>query len=151
MLPAHPLSVASFTLRTFTQGNASWWTQSEVSVIPQSFHTDQQSKMHTHPRCSSLLTLLLAHLFAPRTRAMHTPDIPVIHNFTHHIETTGPPLSACPRCLALECLQVAKQKFEHMLQLGIIRPSSSAWSLPLYTWYQKRLMVIGVHVETTIT
>ena len=29
-------------------------------------------------------------------------------------------------------LKVAKKEFEHMLQLGIIRPSSSAWSSPLH-------------------
>ena len=55
-----------------------------------------------------------------------------MHDVTHHIETTGPPVSARPRRLALERLRVAKQEFEHMLQLGIIRPSSSAWSSPLH-------------------
>ena len=59
-------------------------------------------------------------------------DNPVMHDVTHHIETTGPPVSARPRRLALERLRVAKQEFEHMLQLGIIRPSSSAWSSPLH-------------------
>ena len=30
------------------------------------------------------------------------------------------------------CLQVAKQEFDHMLDLGIIRPSSSCWLSPLH-------------------
>lgn len=59
-------------------------------------------------------------------------DSPVLHDVTHHIETTGPPVSARPRRLAPDRLRAAKQEFEHMLQLGIIRPSSSAWSSPLH-------------------
>ena len=60
------------------------------------------------------------------------PDTPVKHDITHHIETTGPPVSARPRRLAPDRLRAAKQEFEHMFQLGIIRPSSSAWSSPLH-------------------
>ncbi len=60
------------------------------------------------------------------------PDSPVSHNVTHHIETTDPLVSARPRCLAPEGLRAAKQEFEHMLQLGIARPSSSTWSSPLH-------------------
>ena len=56
-----------------------------------------------------------------------SPTGPAVHNVTHHIETTEPPVSARPRLLAQERLRVAKHEFEHMLQLGIIRPSSSAW------------------------
>lgn len=61
-----------------------------------------------------------------------SPDRPVKHNITHFINTTTAPVSARPRRLAPERLQSAKQEFEHMLQLGIIRPSSSAWSSPLH-------------------
>ena len=59
-------------------------------------------------------------------------DTPLKHNITHHIETTGPPVSARPRRLAPDRLKAAKREFEHMLQLGIIRPSSSAWASPLH-------------------
>eukprot|EP00731_Ephydatia_muelleri_P016142 Em0009g566a len=59
-------------------------------------------------------------------------DTPVRHDVTHHIETTGPPVFARPRRLAPNRLCAAKQEFEHMLQLGIIRPSSSSWSSPLH-------------------
>ena len=34
--------------------------------------------------------------------------------------------------LAPECLKIAKREFEHTLQLGIVRPSSSAWASPLH-------------------
>ena len=57
---------------------------------------------------------------------------PVKHDVTHHIETTGRPVSARPRRLAPERLRVAKQEFEYMLQLGTIRPSHSSWSSPLH-------------------
>ena len=68
----------------------------------------------------------------PALTQVCSPDRPVKHDITHHIETTSAPVSARPRRLAPERLQVAKQEFEHMLQLGIIRPSSSAWSSPLH-------------------
>ena len=54
------------------------------------------------------------------------------HSVTHHITTTGPPVSSRPRRLSPERLKVARQEFDHMLQLGIIQPSSSCWSSPLH-------------------
>ncbi|PIK50429.1 hypothetical protein BSL78_12668 [Apostichopus japonicus] len=56
----------------------------------------------------------------------------VKHGITHHIETKGAPTVARPRRLAPDRLKIAKQEFEHMLQLGIIRPSSSPWASPLH-------------------
>ena len=50
----------------------------------------------------------------------------------HHITTTGPPVDTRPRRLPPERLQAAKQEFEHMLDLGIICPSSSLWASPLH-------------------
>ena len=51
---------------------------------------------------------------------------------THHIVTTGPPVAARPRRLAPDRLKVAKDEFQHMLELGIIRSSDSNWSSPLH-------------------
>jgi len=59
-------------------------------------------------------------------------DSPVKHTVSHHIETTGPAVVGRTRRLAPERLQVAKQEFDHMLQLGIIQPSSSCWASPLH-------------------
>ena len=56
----------------------------------------------------------------------------VKHSVTHHVTTTGPPVSARARRLSPEWLQIARQEFDHMLELGIIRPSSSSWSSPLH-------------------
>ncbi len=59
-------------------------------------------------------------------------DLPVRHNVTHHIHTNGPSVSARARRLAPERLKIARREFDHMLQLGIIRPSSSCWASPLH-------------------
>ena len=61
-----------------------------------------------------------------------TSDAPIKHDVTHHIQTTGLPVSAHPRRLAPDRLRVARQEFDHMLELGIIRPSSSNWASPLH-------------------
>ena len=56
----------------------------------------------------------------------------VSHSVSHRIPTTGQPIHSKPRRLAPECLRIAKQEFEHMLRLGIVRPSSSNWASPLH-------------------
>lgn len=56
----------------------------------------------------------------------------VKHNGTHHILTKWPPVVGRPRRLAPEHLTIAKREFEHMLDMGIIRPSSSSWSSALH-------------------
>ena len=68
----------------------------------------------------------------PELTQVCSPGTLVRHDVTHHITTAGPPVSARPRRLAPERLAIARQEFDHMLQLGIIRPSSSAWSSPLH-------------------
>ena len=54
------------------------------------------------------------------------------HETTHHIETTGAPVFSRPRRLPADKLKAAKAEFNHMVQLGIIRPSSSPWASPLH-------------------
>jgi len=53
-------------------------------------------------------------------------DCPIKHDVTHHIMTSGPPVSAHPRRLSPEKLKIARQEFDHMLQDSIVRPSSSS-------------------------
>ena len=50
---------------------------------------------------------------------------PVKHNITHHIATTGPPVSSRTRRLSSERVRVARRVFEYMLDLGIVWLSSS--------------------------
>lgn len=54
------------------------------------------------------------------------------HTVTHCIVTTGPPVHCRPRRLGPDKLRIARNEFEHMLQLQIIRPSSSSWSSALH-------------------
>ena len=56
----------------------------------------------------------------------------VKHNVTHQISTTSPPIAGKARQLAPERLKVARNEFDHMLELGIVRPSSSNWASPLH-------------------
>lgn len=69
----------------------------------------------------------LSHEFPSVTQACIS-NRPVQHNIT---QITGPPVSARARHLAPERLKVAQCEFERMMQLGIIRPSSSSWASPL--------------------
>ena len=57
---------------------------------------------------------------------------PVKHNVVHHIQTSGPPVFARTRRLPPERLTIARSEFSHMMELGIIRPSSSNWSSALH-------------------
>ena len=57
---------------------------------------------------------------------------PPRHGILHVVPTTGPPVFARPRRLFGEKLDVARQEFQKMMDLGIIRPSNSPWSSPLH-------------------
>ncbi len=70
--------------------------------------------------------------FPELTQVHNYHDNPVKHDVTHHITTSGPPVSCRARRLSPEKLTIARKEFEHMLDLGIIRPSSSNWSSPLH-------------------
>nr|VZI04584.1 unnamed protein product [Spirometra erinaceieuropaei] len=54
------------------------------------------------------------------------------HDVVYHIRTTGPPVFSRPRRLAPTRLAAAKDEFENMLQMGIIRQSESPWVSPLH-------------------
>ena len=62
------------------------------------------------------------------TFAVDTPK----HNVKHHIVTEGPPVHAKARRLAPERLAIAKQEFQTLMDLGIIRRSKSPYSSPLH-------------------
>ena len=78
------------------------------------------------------LGLYLATPFESEFPSVTQPCVataPVKHSVTHHITTTGPPVSSRTHRLSSERLH---EEFTHMLELGIIRPSASCWSSPLH-------------------
>lgn len=50
----------------------------------------------------------------------------------HCIQVTGPPVFARARRLSPDKLLIAKREFDHMLELGIVRPSNSPYASPLH-------------------
>lgn len=54
------------------------------------------------------------------------------HCVEHIIETRGTPVSARPRRLPPEKLEIAKREFQFMIDQGLCRPSKSNWSSPLH-------------------
>jgi len=61
-----------------------------------------------------------------------TSDTPIKHGVAHHIVTEGRPVFAQPRRLSPEKLGAAKAEFNKLLEMGIVRPSSSTWASPLH-------------------
>ena len=57
---------------------------------------------------------------------------PAKHGVSHNVPTSGPPVFARARRLFGDKLEVARAEFAKMVDLGIIRPSSSAWASPLH-------------------
>ncbi|XP_077560621.1 uncharacterized protein LOC144175416 [Haemaphysalis longicornis] len=68
----------------------------------------------------------------PTVTSPHDWTQPVNHDVRHHITTTGPPVFFCPRRLAPDRPKIARAEFEHMLELGVERPSSSRYASPLH-------------------
>ena len=73
----------------------------------------------------------------PTTTSPYIGNIEIKHDKTHHIETRGPPVHTKSWHLAPEQLKITKQEFQHMLELRIIKPSSSNWASPFHTVCKK--------------
>ena len=54
------------------------------------------------------------------------------HGIVHHIPTQGRPVHSKARRLPVDKLQIAKNEFMEMEQMGIVRKSRSPWSSPLH-------------------
>ena len=89
--------------------------------------------------------LLQVHLSSLRTTISHIShyylDFPPLFESLRLTPllsmTVGPPVSAHPRRLGPNHLLAAKQEFEHMLNLGINRLSSTPWVSPLHMVHKK--------------
>ncbi|XP_014207529.1 uncharacterized protein LOC106638695 [Copidosoma floridanum] len=69
-----------------------------------------------------------ADICSPEATMAALPDLPVQHT----IHTTGPPVFERPRRLLGVRLKAAKEEIGRLLNLGIVRPSSSQWASPLH-------------------
>lgn len=69
--------------------------------------------------------------FPATTKPSTIKDSPK-HSVFHYLETTGPPIFSRPRPLPPDKYIRAKKEFQHMLELGICRPSKSSWASPLH-------------------
>ena len=58
--------------------------------------------------------------------------LPQNFDVTHRIETTGPPLYSKPRMLSPLKFKAAKEEFDKLLALKIVRPSCSPWASSLH-------------------
>src|SRR6201990_3294413 len=99
------------------------------------FSTQHFNISSVAPSSSPLTSSEFASILLQDFPSLLTPcsaDNPIKHNVQHHSETSRSPVFARPRRLAPERLKVARAEFDHMLELGIIRPSKSAWSSPLH-------------------
>lgn len=74
--------------------------------------------------------LLLAE-FPTITTPVFTPSS-IKHKVEHFIPTNGPPVLARARRLSPDKLAVAKEEFNNMEEMGLIRRLSSPWSSPLH-------------------
>lgn len=75
--------------------------------------------------------------------SLHAPpdfNLPVKHSVLHHINTTGELPFSRPRRLNPAKLKTAKTEFQHMLEMGIVRPSSSSAASPLHMVPKKNSM-----------
>ena len=60
----------------------------------------------------------------PAVTELCNTEQPVRHNITHHITNSSLRISSWANRLTPEWFKIAHQEFDHMMQHGIIRPSS---------------------------
>nr|VZI00060.1 unnamed protein product [Spirometra erinaceieuropaei] len=116
LVDCRPACLLDRTTGLFVRGLTPFTTPTNLSVLD----TDIASPFRQ-------LLLSQPNIINPQFRSGE-----VKHDAVHHFRTSGPPVFARPRQIAPERFQAAKAEFEHMLQLGIIRPSESPWASPLH-------------------
>ena len=90
----------------------------------------QVNQLYTPTTSADQFTKLLNDF--PSLTTPCTSDTPARHCVAHHIVTEGRPVFAKARRLSPEKFTAAKSEFDKLLDMGIIRPSSSTWASPLH-------------------
>lgn len=90
-----------------------------------------QPALHLHHVASDDPYKLILDEFPAITRPEFSSPS-VRHGVEHFISTTGPPVYAKARRLSPDKLAVAKQEFNTLEEMGIIRRSNSQWASPLH-------------------
>ncbi len=83
------------------------------------------------PSASSCRYTELLRKFPDLTNLTRTHQSPP-HDIMHHIKTTGPATFQRYRRLDTTKRKFAQSEFEHVMELGIVRPSDSKWASPLH-------------------
>ena len=121
---------------TFCCNTNCWWTWTDdASLILGMGHISKRNLYHA-PLPTSIFFLchhplvILSHDLWMTSPC--TSDTPITHGVSHHIVTEGRPVFAQSRRLSPEKLVAAKVEFNKLLDMGIVRPSSSTWASPLH-------------------
>ena len=101
-------------------------TTLQVTGVTTDAPVESPSPLTEHPAVD-----LLLNQFPGLTQSTAQPQ-PTKHSTVHFIETTGQPVKASARRLSPDLLNAAKTEFQHMMDLGIIQPSSSPWASALH-------------------
>lgn len=109
----------------------------QKKLVDTDTHLDVQGKLLNVARYSEVKTLLKIstyHQLLSKFPELTNPTSFKIvkHSVEHVIDTKGHAVSAKPRRLAPDKLDIAKKEFEYMLENGFCRPSNSCWSSPLH-------------------
>ena len=100
------------------------------SSVNKSLHNQIAVQLQSPASCNDKYSALLSEF--KQILKCDFSDKALKHTIEHFIDTKGPPVCAKARRLAPDKLKIVKQEFEHMLNLGIIRPSKSPWASPLH-------------------
>ncbi|GFY02300.1 transposon Tf2-9 polyprotein [Trichonephila clavipes] len=102
-------------------------TGSDVSVLPASLSEKRKGNSIQQLSAANTSPINVYEIVKPPSFSQE-----VKHNIKHFIETSGPPVFAKARRLAPDRLKIAKSEFQHMLNLGHVRPSKSNYASPLH-------------------
>ncbi|GFT06359.1 retrovirus-related Pol polyprotein from transposon opus [Trichonephila clavipes] len=135
-------------------------TGGDCSILPANKTQKQSSPVQTFivandtPIQVYRRKLINSNIFSIKTHAIDDDFSKLLNDFpnivkppcanqtvVHHIDIFGPPVCAKPRRMAPDRLKIAKMEFQHMLDLGHMRQSSSNYSSPLHIVPKKKAMI----------